>query len=64
MPGFSPGLVQGVMVDVWWGLVEVQGPCHYNWAPYQALLQLVKKSGLLLQGLCDTVLCFTALGRR
>lgn len=55
------GLVQGVMVDVWWGLVEVQGPCQYHWAPYQALLQLVKKSGLLLQ--VSTALGITVIGR-
>lgn len=61
VPGFLIGLVQGVMVDVWWGLVEAEAPCHYNWAPYQALLQLVKKSGLLLQ--VSPVLCFNVSER-
>ena len=41
--------VEGVMVDVWWGLVEKDGPLKYNWEGYAELMNMVKKVGLKLQ---------------
>jgi len=41
--------VDSVNVDVWWGLVEANGPKQYNWAPYQQLVQLCRQVGLKLQ---------------
>lgn len=41
--------VEGVMVDVWWGLVEKDGPLRYNWEPYLELAQMVERNGLKLQ---------------
>ncbi|KAG6396951.1 hypothetical protein SASPL_143111 [Salvia splendens] len=41
--------VEGVMVDVWWGLVEKDGPLKYNWEGYAELIKMVKKIGLKLQ---------------
>ncbi|KAJ8499834.1 hypothetical protein OPV22_010386 [Ensete ventricosum] len=41
--------VEGVMVDVWWGLVEKDGPLRYNWEPYLELVQMVERNGLKLQ---------------
>ncbi|CAM8879402.1 unnamed protein product [Rhodiola kirilowii] len=41
--------VEGVMVDVWWGLVEKEGPCKYNWEGYAELVQMVQRHGLKLQ---------------
>lgn len=41
--------VEGVMVDVWWGLVEKDGPFKYNWEGYAELFQMVQKHGLKLQ---------------
>ncbi|KAL9681779.1 hypothetical protein QQ045_013567 [Rhodiola kirilowii] len=41
--------VEGVMVDVWWGLVEKDGPLKYNWEGYAELVQMVQKHGLKLQ---------------
>ncbi|XP_061343944.1 beta-amylase 3, chloroplastic-like [Gastrolobium bilobum] len=41
--------VEGVMVDVWWGLVEKEGPLKYNWEAYAELVQMVQKHGLKLQ---------------
>ncbi|KAA8524566.1 hypothetical protein F0562_010989 [Nyssa sinensis] len=41
--------VDGVMVDVWWGIVESKGPKQYNWSAYRSLFQLVQKCGLKLQ---------------
>lgn len=41
--------VEGVMVDVWWGLVEKDGPLKYNWEGYAELIKMVEKTGLKLQ---------------
>uniref|UniRef100_A0A6B2L506 Beta-amylase n=1 Tax=Arcella intermedia TaxID=1963864 RepID=A0A6B2L506_9EUKA len=41
--------VDGVMGDVWWGIVEKSGPKQYNWSPYQQLLQKVQSHGLKMQ---------------
>ncbi|MGZ7365824.1 family 14 glycosylhydrolase, partial [Streptococcus pyogenes] len=38
--------VRGVMVDVWWGLVEKDAPMNYNWSGYRELLDMVAKHGL------------------
>ena len=41
--------VQGVMVDVWWGIVERDGKGQYDWGGYEALFSRVAAAGLKLQ---------------
>jgi hypothetical protein len=41
--------VQGVMVDVWWGVAERNGPMQYDWAAYKELVSLAKVHGLHIQ---------------
>ena len=41
--------VDGVMADVWWGIVEREGPKMYNWTGYDELVRLVGSTGLKLQ---------------
>lgn len=41
--------VDGVMVDVWWGIVEAGGPGEYDWSAYLALVKMVNAVGLKLQ---------------
>ena len=41
--------VDGLMVDIWWGVVEAAGPKQYDWSGYQALFRTVKEHGLKLQ---------------
>ncbi|GLU05487.1 hypothetical protein SLE2022_225870 [Rubroshorea leprosula] len=41
--------VEGVMVDVWWGLVEKDGPLKYNWEGYAELVEMVQRHGLKIQ---------------
>lgn len=41
--------VDGVMMHVWWGVVEGEGPKSYNWSAYLALVNLIKSSGLKVQ---------------
>jgi beta-amylase len=36
--------VQGVMVDVWWGLVET-APAVYNWKGYRRFVDIVANAG-------------------
>lgn len=43
------GGVDGVMCDVWWGIVESKGPKEYDWSAYRALFQLVQECGLKMQ---------------
>ena len=42
------GNVDGVMTDVWWGLVEQQ-PQQYDWTAYEQLFQMCKDAGLDIQ---------------
>lgn len=41
--------VEGVMVDVWWGLVEKEGPMKYNWDGYEELVKMAERNGLKMQ---------------
>ncbi|KAG8092601.1 hypothetical protein GUJ93_ZPchr0012g22116 [Zizania palustris] len=41
--------VEGVMVDVWWGVVEREGPGHYDWEAYAELVRMAERAGLRLQ---------------
>ncbi|GJR68650.1 beta-amylase 3, chloroplastic [Tanacetum coccineum] len=49
--------VEGVMVDVWWGLVEKDGPMKYNWDGYVELVHMVQKHGLKLQAVMSFHQC-------
>ncbi|KAG1362588.1 Beta-amylase [Cocos nucifera] len=41
--------VDGVMVDCWWGIVEVHAPQEYNWHGYKRLFQIVRELKLKLK---------------
>ncbi|MCL7025426.1 hypothetical protein MKW94_015243 [Papaver nudicaule] len=49
--------VDGVMVDVWWGIVEAKGPKAYDWGAYKSLFELVKRCGLKLQAIMSFHRC-------
>ncbi|KAF2313488.1 hypothetical protein GH714_011225 [Hevea brasiliensis] len=38
--------VEGVVIELWWGLVERDQPGVYNWQPYLELVEMVEKCGL------------------
>ncbi len=40
--------VEGVMVDVWWGIVE-QAPGQYDFSAYRRLFEKIADSGLKVQ---------------
>ena len=50
--------VEGVMTDVWWGIVERDGPETYDWTAYLELLDMVERAGLKL----NAVMSFHACG--
>lgn len=49
--------VDGVMVDVWWGIIELKGPKQYDWSAYRSLFQLVQECGLTLQAIMSFHQC-------
>lgn len=49
--------VEGIMMDVWWGLVEREGPGVYNWGGYAELLEMAKKHGLKVQAVMSFHQC-------
>ncbi|CAN6547648.1 unnamed protein product [Malus baccata var. baccata] len=48
---------EGVMMDVWWGLVEREVPGAYNWGGYAELLEMAKKHGLKVQAVMSFHRC-------
>ncbi|KAL7219999.1 hypothetical protein ACSBR2_012956 [Camellia fascicularis] len=49
--------VEGVMMDVWWGLVERESPGEYNWGGYVELMEMAKKQGLKVQAVMSFHQC-------
>ncbi|EYU43788.1 hypothetical protein MIMGU_mgv1a021359mg, partial [Erythranthe guttata] len=49
--------VEGIMMDVWWGLVEAEKPGEYNWGGYSELLEMAKKHGLKVQAVMSFHQC-------
>ncbi|XP_042509501.1 beta-amylase 1, chloroplastic-like [Macadamia integrifolia] len=49
--------VEGIMMDVWWGLVERESPGSYNWGGYTELLEMAKKHGLKVQAVMSFHQC-------
>jgi endo-1,4-beta-mannosidase len=49
--------VDGVMVDVWWGIVEGAGPALYEWRAYRELFGIVQAEGLKLQAIMSFHAC-------
>ena len=49
--------VAGVMCDVWWGIVEREGPGIYDWSAYIDLVEMVAAAGLKLQAVMSFHQC-------
>ncbi|XP_040957916.1 beta-amylase 1, chloroplastic [Gossypium hirsutum] len=49
--------VEGIMIDVWWGLVEREATGAYNWGGYAELLEMAKKHGLKVQAVMSFHQC-------
>lgn len=49
--------VEGIMMDVWWGIVEKDGPQTYNWSAYRELIDIVRNHGLKVQAVMSFHQC-------
>ncbi|KAB8112923.1 hypothetical protein EE612_051728 [Oryza sativa] len=49
--------VEGIMVDVWWGIVESEGPGRYNFDGYMELMEMARKTGLKVQAVMSFHQC-------
>ncbi|KAK9664737.1 hypothetical protein RND81_14G064400 [Saponaria officinalis] len=49
--------VEGIMMDVWWGLVEREEPRVYNWGGYVELIDMAKSCGLKVQAVMSFHQC-------
>lgn len=49
--------VEGIMIDVWWGLVERDQPGQYNFGGYNELLEMAKRHGLKVQAVMSFHQC-------
>jgi beta-amylase len=49
--------VEGIMVDVWWGIAEADGPGQYNFNGYMELMEMAKKTGLKVQAVMSFHQC-------
>ncbi|WCJ37696.1 Beta-amylase [Euphorbia peplus] len=54
--------VDGVMVDVWWGIIESKGPNQYDWSAYKTLFQLIQQSHLKIQAIMSFHQCGGNIG--
>jgi beta-amylase len=48
---------EGVMVDVWWGIAEAEGPGRYNFDGYMELMEMARKTGLKVQAVMSFHQC-------
>ncbi|KAJ7556073.1 hypothetical protein O6H91_05G067600 [Diphasiastrum complanatum] len=49
--------VEGIMMDIWWGIVEKDAPGLYNWSAYKELILMAKKYGLKVQAVMSFHQC-------
>ncbi|KAJ6827457.1 beta-amylase [Iris pallida] len=54
--------VDGVKVDVWWGIIEGNGPKKYDWRAYRSLFQMIKEEDLKLQAIMSFHQCGDNVG--
>jgi hypothetical protein len=55
--------VEGVMIDVWWGIVERDGPRKYDWAAYREVMDMIKDAGLKVQAVMSFHACGANVAR-
>ena len=54
--------VEGVVMEVWWGLVERDRPRVYNWQGYLDIIALARRCGLKVRALMAFHQCGTGPG--
>lgn len=51
--------VEGVVMEVWWGLVERDQPMLYNWEGYLEIVALARRCGLKVRAVLAFHQCGT-----
>ncbi|GMH26729.1 hypothetical protein Nepgr_028572 [Nepenthes gracilis] len=54
--------VEGVLMEVWWGIVEREMPRVYNWQGYMEIVALAKRCGLKVRAMMAFHQCGTGPG--
>ncbi|KAJ6820298.1 beta-amylase [Iris pallida] len=54
--------VDGVKVDVWWGIIEGNDPEIYDWRAYRSLFQMIQEEDLKLQAVMSFHQCGDNVG--
>ena len=54
--------VEGVMLDVWWGIVERHGPRKYDWEAYREVMDEIKAADLKVQAVMSFHACGANVG--
>ncbi|KAJ7551916.1 hypothetical protein O6H91_06G034600 [Diphasiastrum complanatum] len=49
--------VEGIMMDIWWGIVEKDGPGQYRWSAYRELIEMARKHDLKVQAVMSFHQC-------
>lgn len=52
--------VEGVVMEVWWGLVERKQPMVYEWEGYSEIVELARKCGLKVRAVMAFHQCGTS----
>lgn len=54
--------IEGVMLDVWWGIVERHGPRKYDWEAYREVMDEIKAADLKVQAVMSFHACGANVG--
>lgn len=54
--------VEGLVMEVWWGLVERDAPRVYDWQPYLEIVALARRAGLKVRAVMAFHQCGTGPG--
>lgn len=54
--------VEGVVMEVWWGLVEREEPRVYNWDGYWEVVRMARRCGLKVRAVMGFHQCGTGPG--
>lgn len=57
----SETAIKGIMIDVWWGLVEKQ-PRKYNWKPYRDLFNFCRDNNIAVSAVLSFHQCGSNVG--
>jgi beta-amylase len=54
--------IESISVDVWWGLVQREGPQSFDWSYYHKMARVIREAGLKWSPILSTHACGTNVG--